>query len=669
MPVSATLAAIAVLLGTAALAIAIHRRPSATVLIYGICLAVSILLLAGAVAGLLSRHPVQRMVLPIGLPWLGAHFRIDALSTFFQIVINLGGAAASLYALGYGRHERVPGRVLPFYPVFLAGMNLVLVADDAFTFLVSWEFMSLSSWALVLAHHHDRENANAGYIYILMASFGTFALLLAFGLLAGPGGQYAFGDIRGMAHAGWLEGFVLVLALVGAGSKAGLVPLHVWLPLAHPAAPSHVSALMSGVMTKVAIYGFIRIVFDLLGSPKWWWSIAVLVLASITAVLGVLYALMQRDLKRLLAYSTVENVGIIFIGLGLALAFMANSMVGPAALAFTAALFHAFNHSLFKSLMFFGAGAVLTATGARDIEQLGGLILRMPQTAFVFLGGVMAISALPPLNGFVSEWLMFQAILLSPDLPQWGLKLAIPAVGAMLALAAALSAACFVRAFGIAFLGRPRTPRAAAASETDMASRASMFALLALCLVAGTLPGFLIDAIAPVVAGQIGQSMPAQASIPGWSIVPIAESRSSYNGLLVFVFIAISTLATIQFIHRFASNALRRAPPWDCGFPSNDPATQYTADSFAQPVRRVFGESLLMARETVDMPPPGDPRPARLTVVVRDPIWEIGYAPLGALISRAAEQLNHLQFLTIRRYLSLVFAALIILLLGVAIWS
>jgi hydrogenase-4 component B len=669
MAVSATLAAIAVLLGTATLAIAIHRRPSATALIYGICLAVSVVLLAMAGASLLGRGPVQHLTLPIGLPWLGARFRIDALSAFFQVVINLGAAAASLYALGYGRHEDAPGRVLPFYPVFLAGMNLVLVADDAFSFLVAWEFMSLSSWALVLAHHHDRENTNAGYIYILMASFGTFALLLAFGLLAGPTGQYAFSDIRGMAHADWLQGLVLVLALIGAGSKAGLVPLHVWLPLAHPAAPSHVSALMSGVMTKVAIYGFIRIVFDLLGSPHWWWSLAVLALASVTAVLGVLYALMQRDLKRLLAYSTVENVGIVFIGLGLALAFMANNMVGPAALAFTAALFHAFNHSLFKSLLFFGAGAVLTATGARDIEKLGGLIRRMPQTAFVFLGGVLAISALPPLNGFVSEWLMFQAVLLSPDLPQWGLKLSVPAAGGMLALAAALSAACFVRAFGIAFLGRPRAPEAAAARETDVASRASMFMLLALCLVAGILPGLLIDAVAPVVAGQIGQSMPPQASISGWSIVPIAESRSSYNGLLVFVFITVSTLVSIQFIHRFASNALRRAPPWDCGFPSNDPATQYTADSFAQPVRRVFGETVLVARDTVDMPPPGDPRPARLTVIVRDPIWETAYAPLSSFISRTAEQLNHLQFLTIRRYLSLVFAALIILLLGVAIWS
>jgi formate hydrogenlyase subunit 3/multisubunit Na+/H+ antiporter MnhD subunit len=283
-------------------------------------------------------------------------------------------------------------------------------------------------------------------------------LLLAFGLLAGPAGGYEFAAIRTAPHTDQAAALVLILMLLGAGSKAGLVPLHVWLPLAHPAAPSHVSALMSGVMTKVAIYGFVRIIFDLMGSPAWWWSIVVLAVGGISAVLGVLSALMQRDLKRLLAYSTIENVGIIFIGLGLALAFKTNGMTAAAALAFTAALLHVINHSLFKSLLFFSAGAVLTATGERDIERLGGLIQRMPQVAFLALGGCIAISALPPLNGFVSEWLIFQAILLSPDLPQWGLKLMVPAVGAMLALSAALSAACFVRAYGITFLGRARSP-------------------------------------------------------------------------------------------------------------------------------------------------------------------------------------------------------------------
>ncbi len=462
------LACAAVLLATAPLGVTAGVNRHASDLVYGICLLVSLALLVIALVALLGTGGAPSTVtLPLGLPWLGAHFRLDALAAFFLAVVGLGAAAASLFALGYGRHEQAPGRVLPFFPAFLAGMSMVVLADDAFTFLVSWEFMSLSSWALVMAHHRVSDNIRAGYIYLIMASFGTLALLLAFGLLAGPDGGYAFAEIRAAHPSAALAAAVLILALVGAGSKAGLVPLHVWLPLAHPAAPSHVSALMSGVMTKVAVYGFVRIGFDLLGTPAWWWSMVVLALGGITAVMGVLYALMQHDLKRLLAYHTVENIGIIFIGLGLALAFKAHGMALAAALALTAGLLHVFNHSVFKSLLFFGAGAVLTATGERDMEHLGGLIHRMPQTAFAFLVGCAAISALPPLNGFVSEWLTFQAILLSPQLPSWGLKLLIPAVGALLALSAALAAACFVKAFGVTFLGRPRTPAAGRARETD----------------------------------------------------------------------------------------------------------------------------------------------------------------------------------------------------------
>src|SRR5215471_12888003 len=425
-PVVVALCSVSAFLGLPLLAAATMRWSVATRPIYGACFVVCLVIMVVALTQLLSTSSaVSALSLPLGLPWVGAHFQIDALAAFFLVVVNLGGASASLFAMGYGKHEQAPGRVLPFYAAFLAGMNLVVLADDAFTFLVSWEFMSLSSWALVMAHHHDPENRHAGYVYIVMASFGTLNLLLAFGLLAGGTGSYTFQEIRATPQA--RSGVVLILAILGAGSKAGLVPLHVWLPLAHPAAPSHVSALMSGVMTKVAVYGFIRIVFDLSGIPAWWWGIIIIPLAGVTCVVGVLSALMRHDLKRLLAYHTVENIGIIFIGLGLALAFQVYGMTFAAALAFTAALLHVFNHSLFKSLLFFGAGAVLTATGERDMEHLGGLIHRMPQTAFVFLVGCTAISALPPLNGFVSEWLTFQAILLSPQLPSWGLKLLVPA--------------------------------------------------------------------------------------------------------------------------------------------------------------------------------------------------------------------------------------------------
>ena len=501
-----------------------------------------------------------------------------------------------------------------------------------------------------------------------MASAGTLTLLLAFGLLAGPGGGYDFAAMRAGDHGPVLAALVLALVLLGAGSKAGLVPLHVWLPLAHPAAPSHVSALMSGVMTKVAVYGFVRVVFDLLGPPAWSWSMAVLALGGITAALGVLYALMQHDLKRLLAYHTVENIGIIFIGLGLALAFEANGIGWAAALALTAALFHVFNHSIFKSLLFFGAGAVLNATGTRDMEHLGGLIHRMPRTAFAFLVGCVAISALPPLNGFVSEWLTFQAILVSPQLAEWGLKVIVPAVGALLALSAALAAACFVKAFGVTFLGRPRTPAAESAQETDHFSLAAMFAFAAICLLAGIFPGFVIDALAPVVQGLVGGRLPAQAGERWLSIVPIAEGRSSYNGLLIFLFVAISASTAAFAIHRLASRALRRGAAWDCGHPDPSPATQYTAGSFAQPIRRVFGTVVFLAREEVTMPPPGDMRAARFQVRLRDLVWDVLYAPVADVIEFAADRFNRFQFLTIRRYLSLVFFLLVLLLLALAIW-
>ena len=660
-------------LSLAAIAAARSRRGGVFVYVAA-CAIASVLLVVGAYQ-LLGRLAPEELTLPIGLPWIGAHFRLDALSAFFVIVVDLGATAASLYGIGYGRHERDPARVLPFYPAFLAGMNLVLVANDAYSFLVSWEFMSLASWALVMAHHRESGNRHAGYVYIVMASFGAIALLLAFGLLASPAGAYAFpaeaynfAAMRANAATPGLAGLVLALTLVGAGSKAGLAPLHVWLPLAHPAAPSHVSALMSGAMTKVAVYAFVRIAFDLLGPPAWWWSFVVLALGGITAVMGVLYALMQHDLKRLLAYHTVENIGIIFIGLGLALAFKAFDMPLVAALALTAGLLHVFNHSVFKSLLFFGAGAALTATGERDMEHLGGLIRLMPLTAFTFLVGSVAISALPPFNGFVSEWLTFQAILLSPQLPSWGLKLLVPAVGALLALSAALAAACFVKAFGITFLGRARTEAAERAVEADRFSLAAMFAFAALCLIAGVLPGPFIDALAPAVSSLVGARMPVQMGIDWLSIVPIAESRSSYNGLLVFLFIVASATLAAAAIHRLASDAVRRAPAWDCGFPEANPATQYTATSFAEPIRRVFGGFAFGARAEVDMPAPGDMRPARIKVEMYDLVWETIYLPVVAAVTHLSIRLNRLQFLTIRQYLSVVFAALVALLLVLAAW-
>jgi formate hydrogenlyase subunit 3/multisubunit Na+/H+ antiporter MnhD subunit len=664
------LAAVAALLALVPVGLVAGRRGVGRWLTYGgtlvICSAAASLA-AGDLFGLMGHAP--DVVLPLDLPWIGARFHLDALTDVFLVVVDIGGALTGLYALGYGRHEPEPARVLPFYPAFLAGMHLVLLAADAFSFLVAWEVMSLASWALVVARHREPGNLRAGYVYLVMAALGALSLLLAFGLLAGPQGAYAFEAMRAHPPTAATAALVLVLVIAGAGSKAGLVPLHVWLPLAHPAAPSHVSALMSGVMTKVAIYAFVRLVFDLAGPPAWWWSLPVLALGAATAVIGVLQATLQADLKRLLAFSTIENIGVVFVGLGLALAFKAQHMALPAALSMTAALLHVFNHSLFKSLLFFGAGAVQHATGERDIERLGGLVRRMPQTGLAVLGGCLAISALPPLNGFVSEWLTFQAVLLSPRLDTPALKLMVPAVGALLALAAALAAACFVRAFGIAFLGRPRSPAAEAAHETDGFSLAAMFLLLGGCLAVGVLPGAVIDALAPATRATVGAQLPHQVGLAWNTIVPIAESRSSYNGALVLAFIAASAALCALAIHQFASHKARRAPAWDCGTPDPSPLIQYTAASFAQPIRRVFAASLLGAREHVEMPRPGELRPARFELTLKDPIWDVLYAPVARAIGYAADRLNKLQFLTIRLYLSLVFFALIALLLVLALWS
>lgn len=663
------LACLAADLALAGLAVLLGGRKWFSPTLYLACAAIAAAEIAVAAGFLMTAgDAVQMLRLPLGVPWIGARFQLDALSAFFLLVLGIASLAASLYAVGYGRHEHEPRRVLPFYPAFLAGMGGVLLAADAFSFLVAWEFMSLASWALVCAHHRDEANRRAGYIYILMASLGAFLLLLAFGLLAGPDGAYDFASMAKLARPGWVEGLALCLVLAGAGSKAGLAPLHVWLPLAHPAAPSHVSALMSGAMTKIAVYGFIRIVFGILGLPSVWWAIVVMLVGAATAALGILFAMIQRDLKRLLAYSTIENIGVVYIALGLSLAFRANGIRWAATVAFAAALLHVFNHALFKNLLFLGAGSVLSATGQRDIERLGGLIHRMPKTAFLFLGGCVAISALPPLNGFVSEWLVFQSVLMSPLLEQWSLKLTIPAVGVTLALSAALCAATFVRAYGIVFLSRPRTPEASAAEETDRWSIGAMGLLLSLCLLVGILPGFVIDLMAPALDVVMGSTLPVQRVIPWLSFIPIAEGRSSYNGLLVFLFILSSTLLTVEIIHRFGSRALRTGPAWDCGFPGSDPAAQYTASSFAQPVRRVFGDIVFGVRERVDMPPPGDPRPARIKVTIVDYVWQAVFARVGGWVDRVSTTLNAIQFLTIRQYLGLVFAALILLLLMVATW-
>ncbi len=669
MALEIMLAGVVLLFGIAAFSLVGRRTTALSPKMYGLVLLISLLMLISAISALSAGSP-QTTILPMGLVDTGVHLRMDALSAFFLLVVNLGGAITSLYAIGYGAHEPRPRRVLPFFPAFLASMNLVVLADDAYTFLVAWEMMSLTSWALVVSSREE-ETPRAGLVYFVMASFSAIMLLFAFGILADASGGYAFDVIR--AHgplSWWIGAIVLTLVLLGAGSKAGLFPLHVWLPLAHPTAPSHVSALMSGIMTKVAIYGAIRILFDLAAPAiAWWWAVPVLIVAGITALMGVLYALMQHDLKRLLAYHTVENIGIIFIGLGLALAFRANGMNAAAAVAMTAALLHVLNHSLFKSLLFLGAGAVLHATGERDIDHLGGLIHKMPLTAFFFLAGSAAISALPPLNGFVSEWLTFQSILVSPGMEQASLKFLIPVIGITLALAAALAATCFVKAFGVTFLGQPRTQSVERARETDRYSLAAMGILTIGCLLIGILPDIATHTLQPAIRLVAGGTLPPPGHGPApLSLTPFVNGRSSYNGMIIFVFLIMSGGLTAWVVHRFGSRVVVRGDAWDCGTPGINPRAQYTAASFSQPIRRVFGTYFFSAREEVDMPLPGETRPASIRVRLSDPAWQAIFTPLAHLLQMATERINVLQQLTIRRFLTLVFIWVVLLLMVVAAW-
>lgn len=674
----AVLAAIAALLCLGVLAPIFGSRAADP---YGHALAHEVVYLGSAAACLISAVAAllfllggdaapQSLSLPIGIPWMPAALRMDALSAWFLLVVNLVGVAAALYGKGYGHHVDEPERVRPFFPAFLAGMNLVPLADDAFTFLLAWEFMSVSSWLLVLANHRQPGNARAGLIYLVMAVFGGACLLLAFGVLAGAEGTYHFADMRAHPATGWAAGVALALFILGTGSKAGVVPLHAWLPIAHPAAPSHVSALMSGVMTKVAIYGLVRVLFDLMGEPGWGWGVVLLALGAVSALYGILSALFEDDLKTVLACSTIENVGVVMIGLGLALVFRANGLAALAALSAGAALLHVVNHALMKSLMFFVAGAIQTATGTRSLERLGGLIHSLPVTAILALAGAAAISALPPFNGFVSEWLTFQAVLGSPLLSPWTLRFGVPVVGAVMALAAALAASCFVRVYGVAFLGRPRSAQAADAMEVDPWMRGAMAGLAALCLGLGVLPMALVLPLNHVVAAVVRAPLPAAnvAGLGGWLwLTPIEAGQSSYSGLVVLVAVIIVTIAGAAGVHRLASDRVRRAPPWDCGFPDPRPAAQYTASSFTQPLRRVFGTVIFRAAERADMPEPGEMHPARFEIRLVDPVWVGLYAPVLALVSWVADRANTLQYLTIRRYLSLMFAALIILLSAVAL--
>ena len=448
--------------------------------------------------------------IPELLPTAGGFvLRLDALGAFFLILIGLGAIPAAIYGAGYSAAYEDGGASLRMlgvmFNLFLLTMSLVPLADNVLTFLLMWEGMSLTSYFLVITESNEDGTLHAGLWYLAMTHAGLVLLLSAFVLLMN-GGSGAFADLRAGAASlsPALRGTIFVLAFLGFGSKAGIVPLHVWLPRAHPAAPSHVSALMSGVMIKMGVYGLVRVGLDLLGGGPTWWGALILLMGAVSAILGILYALMEDDLKRLLAYSSVENVGLIFIGAGAGFMFGSRAMPGAAALAFAAAFYHAINHAAFKSLLFMGAGSVLHATHTRDMNLMGGLIKRLPWTALFFLVGAVAIAGLPPLNGFVSEWLLFQSLLPGVIISQPVIAALMTVAVGLLALTGGLAAAGFVKAFGITFLAIPRSGGAERAHEASLSMRIGMGISTLACIGLGLAPFAVLPPLGRVLAGLGG---------------------------------------------------------------------------------------------------------------------------------------------------------------------
>nr|WP_268766533.1 hydrogenase 4 subunit B [Mariprofundus ferrooxydans] len=622
----------------------------------------------GGIQGLLT-EPTS-LILPLGLPWLPMHFRVDGLSAFFLLVIGTLLLPVAIYSQGYLKGEKRLGALAVFLPLFVLGMLGVVIADDAFTFMLFWEMMSVSSYFLVTFEHERLENRKAGFIYLLMAHLAGLLILGGFAVLYAASGSFEFSVMRA-AHLFpfWATAAFLLVAF-GFGTKAGVVPMHGWLPDAHPVAPSNVSALMSGIMLKVAVFGFLRVVWDLIGPGdfQWWWGALVLTAGSASAVSGVLFALQQHDLKRLLAYHSIENIGIILIGLGLGMLLAHFGHPLLAALGLIAGLYHTINHALFKGLLFMGAGAVLHVTGTRDMETMGGLIHRMPATALFFLVACVSISALPPFNGFVSEWLTFQTALMAPQLGGALLTAIVPFSAAMLALAGALAAACFVKVFGVVFLGHARSEHVAGAHEVDGWMKLGMAIPALLCLLLGLLPVMFIPLMDAIPASLLHVSLGAHLYEHGWLwLTPVDATHASYSAPVALAGMLGVGGLVYWWLHPKGCR-IRRGALWSCGNPHIHARMQYNATAFSQPLRRIFA-GVLRPEEHIHVERPAHKlltRRVRYTVHVGDPAVRHLYQPLARLTLGLAKRVRHEHQRGIHAYLAWTFATILFLLVAFA---
>lgn len=663
LAVDIALGVVATWLALGLVGLALRNRPQVVLRFIFPLSAATALLLAFAMLANLGAPPTAA-VLPLGLPDLPFHLRVDALSAFFLLLLGIASFGVSLFSAGYFRGETGErlGLLTLQYHVFVASMSVVLIANDALSFMIAWECMALSSYFLVTTDHWLAPARSAGFIYLLIAHLGALNLLFCFGVMQAGQGDYTFAAMRAARLDTFWSTAAFLLALVGFGAKAGLLPLHVWLPEAHPAAPSPVSALMSAVMLKTAVYGLLRVTFDLLDIQLWWWGALALSVGLLSALFGVLFAAVQTDIKRLLAYSSIENIGIITVAFGLTILFKAFHMELLAAVAFTAMLYHALNHTLFKALLFLGTGSVLHATGSRSFGKLGGLIHRMPWVAALCLVGMLAASGLPPLNGFVSEWLLLQSFLLTPGLPHSYLNMLVPVAAAALVLAGALAAYVMVKFYGVIFLGRPREAKLTEAHDASWWERAGLAWLALLCLLLGLLPLSVIDAIDHVSASLIGARLGPVASQSGWLLLtPLSPARASYSPIIFLAVTLLVTLGSYLLVHKYFRRSTRRADAWDCGYPLQTSRMQDTAEGFGQPISEIFEPAFEIKRI---VPDPADTHPIyrkRQT----DRSWRWLYLPIARIVEVLSDLVGRLQHGRIQWYLFYSFATLLVLLIFV----
>ena len=560
---------------------------------------------AGLVTGVAALSgQVWQARLPGLLPLAGVQIALDPLGGWFVAVTGGVLAAAALYGIGYagGGHGPSGRGVQAALPVFAVALLLVPAAASASTLLVLWELMALTSLLLVLAEHRARPAvAEAGWWYGALTHVGFVAILLGLVLYAAHAGGDSFADLRAADLSPALQGVVFVLVLGGFGSKAGLVPLHVWLPRAHAEAPSPVSAMLSAAMVNLGVYGVIRVGFDLLGGGSRWWWLLVLTLGAVSALFGILQAAVAADLKRLLAYSTVENMGLVFLGLGAAGIFQTSGAPTLAALALAAALLHVINHAGFKALLFTAAGSVLRATGTRDLDALGGLRSRMPATTVLFAAGALGAAALPLGNGFVSEWLLLQSLVHA--VPAGGVvtAVAMPLAVAVVALTAGLAVATFVKALGVGFFARPRSDPAQTATESPLVMLAAMGLLAAGCIGLALAPA----ALGPALSRAAATATRAPVDVVGGGVsLRLAGIASTLSPLLITVAVVVAAAGTAALVQLATRRVTRRRAValWDCGAGPPTARMQYTATSFAEPLQRVFDD--VLAPETdVDVTP------------------------------------------------------------------